>query len=69
MAGCTRTATVPHHVRPWWLSHETVQRDLIPICEPDHRNVHEHHRTLRLKDGRHIDELGWVSRPAPQNAG
>ncbi len=60
IAGCTRTVTTPHHVVPWWLSKQTVLKDLIPICTPDHRDLHEHHRTLRLTDGRLIDELGWV---------
>jgi hypothetical protein len=61
IAGCTRTTTTPHHVIPWWLSQQTVLKDLIPICTPDHRDLHEDHRTLRLKDGRLIDELGWVT--------
>jgi len=61
--GCSNTATVPHHVPPWWLSRTTRLRDLIPICTHDHRALHEGHRTLRLKDGRHIDELGWVTTP------
>ncbi|MBC7677585.1 MAG: hypothetical protein H7233_01140 [Pseudorhodobacter sp.] len=60
-AGCTQTATVPHHVQPWWRSHHTVLRDLLPLCEHDHRDLHEGHRTLRLKDGRHIDEHGWTT--------
>ncbi len=60
ISGCTATQTIPHHVRPWWLTKQTALRDLIPICTHDHRDLHEHHRTLRLKDGRHIDELGWV---------
>ena len=60
IAGCTRTTTVPHHVRPWWQSHQTVLQDLLPLCEHDHHDLHEGHRTLRLKDGRHIDEHGWV---------
>jgi hypothetical protein len=61
IAGCTRTVTTPHHVIPWWLSQQTVLKDLIPICTPDHRDLHEDHRTLRLRDGRLIDELGWVT--------
>jgi len=64
-AGCTQTATVPHHVRPWWQSHQTVLRDLLPLCEHDHHDLHEGHRTLRLKDGRHIDEHGWTTPPPP----
>jgi len=35
-----------------------------PICTHDHRDLHEHHRTLRLKGGRLIDELGWVQADA-----
>ncbi len=66
VAGCTRTVTTPHHVIPWWLSKQTVLKDLIPICAPDHRDLHEHHRTLRLKGGRLIDELGWVSETVQQ---
>jgi len=64
-AGCTQTATVPHHVRPWWQSQQTVLRDLLPLCEHDHHDLHEGHRTLRLKDGRHIDEHGWTTPPPP----
>jgi hypothetical protein len=65
IAGCTRTTTTtPHHVIPWWLSQQTILKDLIPICTPDHRDLHEDHRTLRLKDGRLIDELGWVTATA-----
>jgi len=60
ITGCTSTQTVPHHVRPWWLTHQTTLRDLIPLCTHDHHELHEHHRTLRLKDGRHIDQLGWT---------
>lgn len=63
IAGCTSTQTVPHHVRPWWLSRQTVLRDLLPLCEHDHRDLHEDHRTLRLRDGRLIDEHGWVDEP------
>jgi hypothetical protein len=63
IAGCS-TTTIPHHVIPWWLSRTTRLRDLLPLCEHDHRALHEDHRTLRLKDGRHIDELGWTKIPA-----
>ena len=65
VAGCTQTATVPHHVRPWWSSHQSVLRDLLPLCQHDHRDLHEGHRTLRLKDGRHIDEHGWAAVDEP----
>jgi hypothetical protein len=63
--GCGSTDTVPHHVRPWWLSGETRLEDLIPVCKGNHHDIHEGHRTLVLRDGRRIDEFGWVSPPAP----
>jgi len=74
VAGCSQTATVPHHVRPWWSSRHTVLHDLLPLCQHDHRDLHEGHRTLRLTDGRHIDEHGWTTpadpaaAPAPEPA-
>ena len=61
--GCPSTATVPHHVRPWWLSHRTDLVDLVPLCEHCHRDLHEGHRTLRLRDRRWIDEHGWTQPP------
>jgi len=60
-AGCHHTRTVPHHVRPWWLSHFTRLRDLVPLCTSCHVDLHEGHRTLRLRDGRLIDDHGWVT--------
>lgn len=58
--GCTNTATVPHHVDPWWHSKRTRLRDLVPACTHCHHDLHEGHRTLRLRDGRLFDENGWV---------
>ncbi len=62
--GCPSTLTVPHHAIPWWLSHLTTLEDLLPLCEHCHHDLHEGHRTLRLRDHRWIDERGWVARPA-----
>ncbi len=58
--GCHHTRTVPHHVVPWWLSHLTRLSDLVPLCASCHHDLHEGHRTLRLRDGRLIDDQGWV---------
>ncbi len=60
VAGCPNTVTVPHHVEPFWLSRRTRLRDMVPACEHCHHDLHEGHRTLRLRDGRLIDEHGWV---------
>ncbi len=58
--GCSNTRTVPHHVVPWWLAKQTVLKDLAPLCEHCHHDLHEGRRTLRLRDGRWIDERGWA---------
>jgi hypothetical protein len=58
--GCGRLWTIPHHVEPYWLSGRTVLKDLIGVCTGCHHDVHDGHRVLRLRDGRLIDELGWV---------
>ena len=59
--GCHHSRTVPHHVVPWWLSHLTQLTDLVPLCASCHHDLHEGHRTLRLRDRRLIDDHGWVS--------
>ncbi|MCW2607314.1 MAG: hypothetical protein JWO60_2007 [Frankiales bacterium] len=59
--GCTLTGVVPHHVEPFNLSGQTRLADLAPLCEHHHHDVHEGHKTLRLRDGRRIDDRGWVS--------
>ncbi len=58
--GCTLTGTVPHHVEPFWKTGLTRQADLAPLCEHHHHDVHEGHKTLRLRDSRLVDELGWA---------
>ena len=60
VAGCPNTVTVPHHVEPFWLTGHTRLRDMIPACEHCHRDLHDGHRTLRLRDGRLINEFGWI---------
>ncbi|MCW2778115.1 MAG: nuclease [Frankiales bacterium] len=59
--GCGLPSTVPHHVEPFWKSRQTRLADLVPICEHHHHDVHEGHAQLRLRDGRVLDELGWVA--------
>jgi hypothetical protein len=61
--GCPSTDTVPHHVPPWWKTGRTKLGDLVPLCKSDHHDVHDGHRTIRLRDGRLIDENGWVDPP------
>ena len=64
--GCPNTDTVPHHVPPWWKTGRTTLADLVPLCKSTHHDVHDGHRTIRLRDGRLINENGWVTEePAP----
>ncbi|MCW2725986.1 MAG: hypothetical protein JWN35_2907 [Frankiales bacterium] len=65
--GCAKPAaqTRPHHVIPWWLSRRTRLADLVPLCDSNHHDIHEGRRTLRLRDGRHINPTGWADGPAP----
>jgi hypothetical protein len=64
--GCKQpfSRTRPHHVVPWWLSKITRLRDLAPVCEHHHHDVHEGGFTLRLRDGRYINPTGWADGPA-----
>ncbi|MCW2622831.1 MAG: hypothetical protein JWL64_2433, partial [Frankiales bacterium] len=52
------------NVIPFWLSGTTRLKDLIPICPSHHHDIHEGHRTLRLRNGRLIDDQGWTRQPA-----
>ncbi len=60
--GCAQpfSRTRPHHVIPWWLSKITRLKDLAPVCEHHHHDIHEGNRILRLRDGRCISPRGWV---------
>ncbi len=58
--GCALTGTVPHHAEPWWKTQQTVLKDLVPLCEHHHHDVHDGSKTLRLRDGRSISEWGWA---------
>jgi hypothetical protein len=64
--GCNQpySRTRPHHVIPWWLSKITRLRDLAPLCEHHHHDIHEGGHTLRLRDGRYINPVGWAEGPA-----
>ena len=50
---------IPHHPHPWWSSHTTSLRDSVLFCERDHALLHQG-RTIRLKDGRLLNERGWI---------
>ncbi|MBC7373929.1 MAG: DUF222 domain-containing protein [Frankiales bacterium] len=61
-AGCScgpGRRLIPHHADPWWNSHTTSLHDTVLFCERDHALLHQG-RMLRLKDGRQLNEHGWV---------
>ena len=58
---CGSSRVIPHHVLAWFLARRTTLRDLIPLCTGHHHALHDDARTLRLRDGRLINENGWTT--------
>ena len=66
--GCANTRTVPHHVRPWWISKQTKLADLAPLCEHCHHDLHEGRRTLLpATAATSTTTAGPPPRPRPHN--
>ena len=49
------------HATPWARCHSTSLSDTVLLCDTSHRDLHEGHRRIRLKDGRVLGPDGWVS--------
>ena len=62
---CPNPWTIPHHVEPWWKTRRTTLKDLLGVCDWCHHDVHDGHRTLLLRDGRLINENGWIPDQQP----
>ncbi len=65
-AGCTRGPghrLIPHHVTPYAHCRTTSLSDTVLLCDQTHHDVHSGHTTIRLKDGRQLNEHGWVTGP------
>ena len=63
-AGCGRGdptghALIPHHITPYARSKTTSLADTVQLCDISHAHLH-HGNTLRLKNGRRIDEHGYT---------
>ena len=63
-AGCGRGdptghPLIPHHVTPYAQCKTTSLEDTVMLCEISHAHVH-HGNTIRLKNGRRINEHGWA---------
>ena len=44
----------------------TSLRDTAMVCQPCHHDLHVGKKTLRLRDGRWLDENGWTDGPGRQ---
>jgi hypothetical protein len=51
----------PHHVHGYALIGTTSLGDSIMICDTGHHDLHEGHKTIRLRDGRLLNEKGWAT--------
>lgn len=68
VAGCSRGSPtgdtlIPHHAAPYKTSGRTSLSDSVMVCDVSHDDLHVGGKTLRLKDGRLINEHGWVAGP------
>jgi hypothetical protein len=62
-AGCSGHGTIPHHPDPWWKTGITSYREAVMLCKRTHHDVHDGKKTIRLKDGRWLNEHGWADGP------
>ena len=53
----------PHHVLGYAEDQITSLDQTIPVCEVLHRDLHEGKRTVRLRDGRYLNEKGFLDHP------
>jgi hypothetical protein len=66
-AGCSRGShtgdrLIPHHAVPYAVSPATCLEDTVLLCPVTHDDIHVGGKTIRLKDGRLLNERGWVER-------
>jgi len=64
-SGCTRgpgQRLIPHHATPWAHRRRTSLDDTVLFCEQTHHQLH-HGATVKIKDGRWLDQHGWTDRP------
>lgn len=57
------TTIRPHHVLGYAEDQVTCLDETLPVCEVLHRDLHEGHRTVRLRDGRYVNEHGFTDAP------
>lgn len=50
----------PHHVRRFADDGVTCIEETVMICDTTHFDIHEGGKTVRLRNGRYLNESGWV---------
>jgi hypothetical protein len=55
----------PHHVLGYAEGQVTCLEETLAICDALHHDLHDGRRTVRLRDGRYLNEHGFVERPSP----
>ena len=55
---------VPHHPDGYAKCGSTSLGDTVWICDRNHHDLHTGNKTLRLRDGRWLNEHGWTDGPA-----
>jgi hypothetical protein len=54
----------PHHIQGYAEEAITSLDDTLPVCDALHHDLHSGHWTVRLRDGRYLNESGFVDEPA-----
>jgi hypothetical protein len=54
------TKIIPHHVNAFARGGTTSYDDTANLGEPCHHDLHVGKKTIRLRDGRRLNENGWV---------
>ena len=55
---------VPHHLLGYAEDQVTCLEESIPVCDTLHHDLHDGKKTVRLRDGRYLDEHGYRNGPA-----
>ena len=54
----------PHHLQGYAEDQVTCLEETIPVCDTLHHDLHDGKKTVRLRDGRYLDEHGYRDGPA-----
>jgi hypothetical protein len=54
----------PHHVLGYAENQATSLDEIVPVCDTLHHDIHDGHRTIRLRNGRYHNEHGYLDHPS-----